>query len=503
MVCFLGLNLRWSSEGKMKDKAAEEFGVELARLRKRISELERELVQYRQEVRRLRDSEELLRVLLEYVPEAYYLSDLKGTFVDGNRVIEQLTGYERKELIGKSFSKMRLFSPAQIPKVASLLAKNALGQPAGPEEFTLTRKDGSKVSLEIRTFPVKVKGRNLVLGIARDVSRRRRVEEKLRASEEKYRNLAENIADVLIRIDLKGKINYVSKSFESVSRYSREEVEGKNIKDFLTGESYKRALERMRKWMAGEREQLPYEVEVKGKDGRIIPVEIYSSPIIEDGKLKAIQVTARDITARRRMEEELRTGLEKFQRSLKGTIFALASLIKVRDPYTASHQRRVTQLCLAIAKEMGLSEKIINGLELAAAVHDIGKIHVPAEILTKPDRLSKVEFAMIREHPKIGYDILKEIEFPWPVAKIVLQHHERMDGSGYPNGLLGKDIMLEARILAVADVVEAMSSHRPYRAAKDIKTTLEEISRNRGLLYDPDVVDACLRLFIEKRFKFE
>jgi len=398
---------------------------------------------------------------------------------------------------------MRLLSPAQIPKVASLLAKNALGQPAGPEEFTLTRKNGSKVSLEIRTFPVKVNGRNLVLGIARDVNKRGRAREELQASEEKYRNLADNITDVLIQIDLKGKINYVSKSFESMSGYSREEVEGKNIKDFLIGESYQRTLERMRKWMAGEREQFPYEVEVKGKDGRIIPVEIHSSPVIEDDKLKAIQVTARDITARRRMEEELRANLKKFQKSLRGTVFALTSLIKVRDPYTASHQRRVKQLCLAIAKEMGLSEKTINALEVAAAIHDIGKIYVPAEILTKPDRLSKVEFAMIREHPKIGYDILKEIEFPWPVAKIVLQHHERMDGSGYPQGLSGEDIILEARILAVADVVEAMSSHRPYRAALGIRAALEEISKHKGLLYDPEVVDACLRVFKEEGFSFE
>jgi len=488
---------------KGEDQTKGELIGELERTRKRITDLEKELSQCKRITKRLKDARKWLRILFEHAPDPYYLSDLKGIFIDGNKMMEQVTGYKKKELIGKNFLKLRLLPPEQIPKAATLLAKNALGQPTGPDKFIFNRKDGSKAILEIRTFPVKVKNKNLVLGIARDITERKKVEEKLRASEEKYRNLVENIPDILVRIDSKGKITYMSKSFESLTKYHRQEVEGKDIKDLLVPESYKKAMERVRKWMKGAKSLPPYEIKVKSRDGRIIPFELNTSPIIENGKLKAIQVIARDVTERKQMREELQKSLEKLQKSLRSTVYALASLVEIRDLYTANHQKRVTKLSLAIAREMGLSEKIINGLELAAALHDIGKMKVPAEILTKPGKLNGKEYAMIKDHPQIGYDILRKIEFPWPVAEIVLQHHERMDGSGYPNGLLGKDIMLEARILAVADVVEAMSSYRPYRAAKDIKMALEEISRNRGLLYDPDVVDACLRVFIEKRFKFE
>jgi HD-GYP domain-containing protein (c-di-GMP phosphodiesterase class II) len=174
----------------------------------------------------------------------------------------------------------------------------------------------------------------------------------------------------------------------------------------------------------------------------------------------------------------------------------------MRDPYTAGHQRRVADLATAIAKDMDFTENEINGLKLAALVHDIGKINIPAEILSKPGKLTIPEFNLIKMHPQTGYDILKSIEFPWPIALIVLQHQERYDGSSYPNGLKGEEIHIKARILAVADVIEAMSSHRPYRPSLGIDTALEEIEKNRDILYDPNVVDVCLNLFKEKGYKF-
>ncbi len=202
-----------------------------------------------------------------------------------------------------------------------------------------------------------------------------------------------------------------------------------------------------------------------------------------------------DITERKRAEEERKQSSEKLQRALEETVNALALAAEMRDPHTAGHQRRVTQLACAIAKEMGLPEEQIYGIRMAGMIHDIGKIHIPAETFSKPSRLTETEFAMIKNHPQVGYAILKEIKFPWPVAQIVLQHHERMNGSGYPQGLKGEDILLEARILGVADVVEATSSHRLYRPDLGIDKALEEISQKRGILYDPKVVDACLRLF--------
>ncbi|MBC8264543.1 MAG: HD-GYP domain-containing protein, partial [Anaerolineales bacterium] len=223
----------------------------------------------------------------------------------------------------------------------------------------------------------------------------------------------------------------------------------------------------------------------------------------EEEFLLAVADVLAGITERKRAEEELRQSYVQLQRTLEGTVNTLVSAIETRDPYTAGHQRRVTQLACAIAKEMGLPKEQIEGIRMAGLIHDLGKINVPAEILSKPGGLNDLEYGLIKMHPQVGYDVLKEIEFPWPMAQIVLQHHERMDGSGYPAGLSGEEILLEARILGVADVVEAMASHRPYRPARGMDKALEEISQNRGVLYDPEVVDACLKLFTEKGFKFE
>ena len=199
---------------------------------------------------------------------------------------------------------------------------------------------------------------------------------------------------------------------------------------------------------------------------------------------------------------ELKQSEKQLRTSLLDSITALAAMVEMRDPYTAGHQRRVAQLAVAIAQELRLPQEQVEGVHLAGVVHDVGKIRIPAEILSKPGRLTALEFSLIQEHSQNGYEILKSIAFPWPIAQIVQQHHERLDGSGYPQGLKGHQILLEARIVAVADVVEAMSSHRPYRAAQGINSALKEIEQGRGSVYDAAVVDACLRLFAEKRFVF-
>jgi len=175
--------------------------------------------------------------------------------------------------------------------------------------------------------------------------------------------------------------------------------------------------------------------------------------------------------------------------------------VEMRDPYTSGHQQRVASIAKAIAKEMGMPKEQIEGILMAGLIHDLGKIAIPAEILAKPGPITETEFELIKSHPDVGYEILKNIEFPWPIAHIVLQHHERIDGSGYPSGLSGNQILMEAKILGVADVVEAMASHRPYRPALGIDVALQEISKNSGLLYDPDVADACLTIFRQKGFK--
>ena len=192
---------------------------------------------------------------------------------------------------------------------------------------------------------------------------------------------------------------------------------------------------------------------------------------------------------------------EQLEASLDQAVAAVASTVEMRDPYTAGHQRRVAVIATALAAELKFSPGQTRGLHLASVVHDIGKIHVPAEMLSNPNKLTDLEFALIKTHSEAGWEILKEITFPWPVAEIVRQHHERMDGSGYPRGLRGDEILPEARVLAVADVVEAMSSHRPYRTGLGILKALQELAHHKGTLYDAAVVDACHSLFLERNFE--
>jgi putative two-component system response regulator len=215
---------------------------------------------------------------------------------------------------------------------------------------------------------------------------------------------------------------------------------------------------------------------------------------------RELEITSR--CYREDLERKITERTAKLRKVLEGIIQAISLTIESIDLYTAGHQRRVANLATTIAEEMGLSRDRIEGIRMAGMIHDIGKISIPAGILSKPGRITEYEFGMIKSHPQVGFDILKQIEFPWPIAQIVYQHHERIDGSGYPQGLSGEKILLEAKILGVADVVEAMAMHRPYRPAFGIEKALEEISQNKGLLYDPDVVDACLKLFKEKRFEF-
>lgn len=205
----------------------------------------------------------------------------------------------------------------------------------------------------------------------------------------------------------------------------------------------------------------------------------------------------------RRSEDYLQSTLDRLERSLEGTFRAMSLALELRDPYMAGHQQRVSGLAVAIAQEMNLPWEKIEGIRFAGIIHDIGKIAAPAEIMAKPTRLTKSEFQLVKDHPRIGYEMIKDIAFPWPVAHIVLQHHERLDGSGYPEGLTGDAILPEARILAVADVVEAVCSLRPYRPALGIEKGLEEIRKGRGLRFDTRVVDACVRLFREGRFAFK
>lgn len=238
--------------------------------------------------------------------------------------------------------------------------------------------------------------------------------------------------------------------------------------------------------------------------GAEIPVEADVSPIIDDwGTNMGNVLVFRDISERVKSEENLQRYVASLRGTLAATVEALAVTAEKRDPYTAGHQQRVAALAEAIAVSIGLDEERLEGLRVAGLLHDIGKIYIPAEILAKPSVLTSIEMGLIKTHSEVGHEILRNIPFPWPVADMVLQHHERINGSGYPGGLKNDELMQESRILAVADVVEAMSSHRPYRASLGLPRALEEIRKNRAVLYDPVAVDACIELFETGGFSFE
>jgi PAS domain S-box-containing protein/putative nucleotidyltransferase with HDIG domain len=331
---------------------------------------------------------------------------------------------------------------------------------------------------------------------------KKRAEEALRDSEERFRLIAENSPDYIVQTDTQGNVVYSSPAIERISGRSPKEIAGRNFTDILPPTSLSIARTVFKKVAEGET-VANVKVDLLHRNGSLVPVEVGIAPIMKNKEVVGFLGIARDITERKQAEEELKQSNTALYKVMHDTIQAMAVTCEMRDPYTAGHQQQVSKLVVAIAEELHLSDKEQEGLRVAALVHDIGKMSIPAEILSKPGKLNTMEFDLVKGHVQASYDILKGIDFPWPVAQIVCQHHERMDGSGYPNALSGKDIVHEARVLAVADVVEAMVSHRPYRPALGIEIALVEISNNRGKLYDADVVDACLTVFRDKGFKFE
>ncbi len=320
-------------------------------------------------------------------------------------------------------------------------------------------------------------------------------------SEEKYRDLVENINDILFLTDDKGTITYIGPQVHSVLGYTLSEMVGRPFHKIIYPEDLPFVAEQFQKKLSGIIESSEYRL--ISKSGEVIWIRASSRPIFRENKIVGLRGILTDISKRKEAEEQLKKNFERLQKSISGIVQAMALTVGIRDPYTSGHQVRVAKLATMIAGEMNFSSEQAEGINMAAAIHDIGKISVPAEILSKPSRLSDIEFQLIQIHPEAGYNIVKDIEFPWPIATIILQHHERINGSGYPKGLKGEEILPETRILSVADVVEAISSHRPYRPAYGIDFALEEISNMKGILYDTAVVDACLRLFNEKGFMFD
>ena len=354
-------------------------------------------------------------------------------------------------------------------------------------------------------------------GIAVDITDRKRTDEELRDAYRRLDEIIDFLPDPTFVINLEGKVVRWNRAIEKMTGIPKSAMIGKGNYEYAISFYGQRRPILIDLIMMSDKDFEKDHYEKAHREGDIMYAETYASHIYE-GKGASLWVVAsklfdasgnaigaiesiRNITRHKQAEEDLQKTLENFRKALATTIQVMVSVVEIRDPYTAGHQHRVANLAQAIATEMGLAPETIEGAGMAGSIHDIGKLSVPAEILVKPGRLTEMEFSLIKEHPRMGYEMLKDVELPWHVAEIIYQHHERMDGSGYPQGLKGNDILIEARIMAVADVVEAMASHRPYRPALEMRAALDEIATNRDILYDPEAVDACLRLFHEKGYQ--
>ncbi len=333
---------------------------------------------------------------------------------------------------------------------------------------------------------------------------RKEAENALRESEAKFRALVESTSDWIWETDENGKYTYSSPQVYELLGYHNEEIINKSPFELMTPEDAKRHKELISSIAEKRGSFHLLENANLHKDGRVVFLESSGTPMIDShGNLNGYRGINRDITERKEAERERRIAAEKLENTLLQTIGAIAATLEARDPYTAGHQRHVAALAKAIATEMGMSDVNIGGLYLAALIHDLGKISVPAEILNRPGELNPLEYELVKNHPQTGYDIIRDIPFPLPIAQMVLQHHERLDGSGYPQHLKDDQILLESKILAVADVVDAMTTYRPYRPGLGIEAALEEITEQRGILYDAESVDICVTLFRENRFEFD
>lgn len=454
----------------------------------------------------LRESEERLRAVMNNVVDGIITVDGRGIIESINPAAERIFGYASAGIIGHNFKVLmpeRYYSEYN-DYLSNYLRTGKARILGARREVIGRRKDGTTFPMDLAISEMRLGERRLFIATMHDITDRKQFEEALQESEKRYRTLFESARDAIFILDTEGEkagqILAANQAAAEMHGYTVNELLALNITNLDTPDAVKEAPGRIQRILKGE--WIKAEITHRKKDGTVFPVEI-SAGLLELGDRKYLLAFDRDMTERKRIEEELQQSLAKLQRAMEGTVQAMALMVEMRDPYTAGHQRRVSKLACAIARELGLAKEQIEGIRIAGLLHDIGKISVPAEILSKPGRISEGEFSIIKTHPQVGYEILKGIEFYWPISQIVLQHHERVNGSGYPAGLAGENILLEARILSVADVVEAMSSHRPYRPARGTEQALAEIIQNRRTLYDADLVDACLSVFTKKGFSLE
>ncbi|MGO8717367.1 MAG: PAS domain S-box protein [Smithella sp.] len=452
----------------------------------------------------LRLNEEKYRSVLKDIQEGYFEVDLSGNFTFFNDSLCRYFDCSREELMGMNYRQYTDNEHSKKLFQAFNKVYNS-GEPIEGFNWQVIRKDGTKRYIEASVSLRKDSSGKPTgfRGIARDVTERKIAEEELRKSDEKYLNIFENAVEGIYQSTIEGRFITANAALARMTGYDSPEELIESIKDmgtqlYVHPEDRKRFLEiRDTKGFVDD-----FEVEFYKKDGNTFWGVINARTVKDEkGEILYFEGFIEDITIRKHAEERLHQTLGRLRKAVITTIQVLVSAVESRDPYTSGHQVRVAHLARAIATEMGLLQDKIDSIRMAGSIHDIGKLSVPAEILSKPTKLTDIELSLIKEHSRVGYEMLKDVESPWPLAEIIYQHHECMNGSGYPRNLKGDDILMEARIMAVADIVEAMASHRPYRPALGIEAALEEIEKNKGILYDDTVANACLKLFREKDYQ--
>ncbi len=448
-----------------------------------------DITQRKDAERALAESEEKYRTFVEQATDGVAIAQ-DGLLKFANRALVELLGYDNAaEIIEEDFD--QFVAPSFREKVKEKHKRTMAGE-GGPSifEIAVLNKAGEEIPVEINAGVVTFEGRPASMAMVRDIADRKRAEKALAHSVRRNEALLQAIPDMMFVLTKDGTFTDFKADRDEDLAIPRDEIIGKNVRDVGFSDNYVESIfDCVKEALAtGEARTFEYELErPKGLcfyEARVVPVK-------EDEVLSVV----REITDRKIAYDEVK-------KSLNGTIYAMSKMVETRDPYTSGHQLRVAKLARAIAEEMSLSDNQVESIFLAAVVHDVGKISIPEGILSKPGPLTELEMNIIKNHPQVGFDILKNVEFGKPITRFVLQHHERLDGSGYPLGLKDRDIAVEARILSVADVVEAMSSHRPFRPALGQEKALDEISSYRGVLYDADVVDVCLKLFHEEDFRF-
>ncbi len=442
----------------------------------------------------IRESEAKFRAAFMTGADAFYWATLEdGKIVEINESFESVFGYPRDEVIGRTSLELGLYAkPSDRARMLAELREKGVVRDL---ELAGRKKGGALITVSLSARPVSQSGRMFLLGIIRDITERKKAAEILKESEERYRTLFDGAQDGVALADIEtGRLFDCNPALCHMVERDKSELVGQMQSILHSEGDLTRLTSSFRFHLSGDAIQ-SVEDDLVSRSGQLIPVEIRAAKV-RIGSRDLLLGIFRDITERRQ-------SLNKLQSALTGTIKTLATVVESRDPYTAGHQVRVAELAVEIASEMRLEADRIEGIRMAGVIHDVGKVTVPAEILSKPTRLKKAEFELIKDHPQIGYEMVKDIAFPWPIATIILEHHERMDGSGYPKGLAGEDLLLESRILTVADVVEAMASHRPYRPALGIEAALAEIEKNKGTLFDASVVAACLSLFRDKGYRLK